>query len=385
MKTLLVADKLGGKPLHHEQISKSFVLNMVNFLYMQMTQQVVGGVLDTTGGTRNLYYNQSAGTALLIQPMGAPGGNPQQKIAATHWEQLGIRLGTGLVAPTPTDSSILSTMIPNSWQPPEGGPVLKMAYDWLGSNPGSIRDVYGVNWVGSNFHVREPVSVTGANMRFIAIGNVVGMTLTISLRQVFDDKTNFASGDLASGTYILPGGLAAVWPGQLLGVTFGVPYVIHPGYQYVLVARISAGDGSNKLEAVRGIGNGGNPPTPDHAGLDAALYSTNSGVTWTAQTDGQYGYQVLGQTPLGLAYSGTKLFPPTVSGASAQFILEALFSNYSGASITANEVALMCYGNDSTNMDRALSYMLAHDLLSVPITVNNGEILRIRYIPTITV
>jgi hypothetical protein len=387
MKTLLTLDKLGlAGRTHREQLSKSFTLNMVQFLYMQMTQNNMSAY-DVAYGYRTVYLNQSNTANFIVQPGMGDVSSRTKYAHSLHWEMPGIRVGTGVASPTPADYSMLSTMIPNSWQAPEGANAVKWAYDWLQSNTGANNSIYGSNWVMQLFHVREPINISGCQARFWRQGSLTGRTLTIGLRRTYGEG-NLVTGDLVSGTLALSNTNPSptAWPGTLLEVDFNTPYVCHPGYQYALVMRIDAGDYSNCLYTQRSqVADYGKP---DHCGADDMMTSSNGGASWSgfdSEYQGSCGYYLLGQIPVGLAYSGTKVFPVTISGATAQFILEALFSNYSGQAITVSEVGLHCYGFDNAAQQRPLVYLLAHDLLGAPVTVNNGEILRVRYIPQVTV
>ncbi len=383
MRTLLSIDKhgLNGGHFHREQLSKSFLKNMVNFLYMQAAQTNVT-MLDSAGGWRTVYLNSNQVSNLAVRPF-MMGDNPSR--GAMPGEAFGIRLGTSNMAVTPGDYTLLDSMIPHAVTAPEAVSEIKMAYDHLWAYS-SYRNTYGSAWTGQTLHLPEAVSATGCRMRFLRAGDLTGRTLTMSLRRIYGDLTNFCTGDLAVGSVALDNSISTDQWGQMLEVSFAAPYVLHPNYQYAVCARTDCINSSNCLRQPYPSSYSGYK-SPDHYGMDNQVYSDNAGASWGTDTTYKYsrGYQLLGKTPIGLAHSGTVVFPVTTSGATAQFIMEALFSNYSGSSVTVREVGLFCVGDDNYSNRRALAYMLARDVLEAPIDVLANEILRVRYIPQITV
>jgi hypothetical protein len=385
MRTILTLDKLGldGRHYHHERLSRSFLKSMVTFLYMQAAQSNVA-LSDENGGYRTVYL---AGPNLHVAPLPAYDGS-YDTYGGAHPEAFGIRVGSSDIAVTPTDYFILNSLIPHTLNAPEGASEVRIAYDDLWAYS-SYKAVYGSNWSGQTLHVPYATSVTGCKFRFTRRGTVVGKTLTISLRRTYGDITNVINSDLAVGTLALDDTITTDQWGQMLEVTFGTPYAIQPNYQYALCCRTDCANSSNCI-AIPYPSSYSGYKYPDHVGQDNRIDSTDGGVNWTTDLTYRYsyGYQLLGKTPLGLAYSGTIVGPVTISGSTAQFIMEALFSNYSGSSITVKEITLNCFGQDysyGSGNKRGLTYLIARDVLGSPVSVLNGEILRVRYIPQITV
>jgi len=84
-----------------------------------------------------------------------------------------------------------------------------------------------------------------------------------------------------------------------------------------------------------------------------------------------------------LEYGGCELIGITFSEPTGEFTIRRYFTNASGGSITVNEVGLHAAGTQIGTA--AWPFLIARDVVSPGITVADGEILRVIYVPQITV
>jgi len=84
-----------------------------------------------------------------------------------------------------------------------------------------------------------------------------------------------------------------------------------------------------------------------------------------------------------LEYGGCEIVNLTFSDPNGQFTIRRYFTNSSNASVTVNEVGIQAMGQDTGSWGRA--FLIARDIVSPGIAVAPGEILRVTYVPQITV
>jgi len=121
---------------------------------------------------------------------------------------------------------------------------------------------------------------------------------------------------------------------------------------------------ANATMAVYSIvaGKGTIPPTPNDYNLEETIANgTGSGQ---------------------LVYNNVSFIAPTVNGNTTSMIISQTFQNLSGASITVTEVGIAALTTDSSGTNRDV--LLAHDLLSSPITIPNNGVMAVTYTISVT-
>jgi len=109
------------------------------------------------------------------------------------------------------------------------------------------------------------------------------------------------------------------------------------------------------------LGTGTKPPSPS----DTALTNPIANGTGSGQ----------------MSYPSSLVFGSVViNGNTSSFTIQSTITNNSGAQITVTEVGLL----SQTSYAETLSGLLAHDLLSSPITVPNGTAITITYTISVT-
>jgi len=377
MKMLLELEKfrLDGQVLRHRQPARSFLRNFINLLYTQFAQSNYS-MTDSDGTSRTVV---AVPTYRMPNLAVVPGAIYYQKIPQ---ESVGIRVGGSDNPVTPTDYD-LAGFIHHVDGAPETSPVVKDAYYYPYST--GYQTFYGANWLAAPFFVPQSVDASAVRLRLYRYGNLPTQNLIASIRKT-DGYNSPVGGDLCSGQI---GGLNSITTdsaGDWYEVTFGSQYVLRPNTQYAIVVRIDGGDASNNLRWLRS--SGGTLYRPHKDGTCLYATSSNSGASWTPADSNRHNlfYQLLGKRPLGLCYHGTLIreftFPAPPPG--AQFSLEAFFSNYCGSPVSVREAGIYASGATSDEY-RAFVFLIARDILSPAITVNSGEVLRVRYVVQITV
>lgn len=124
---------------------------------------------------------------------------------------------------------------------------------------------------------------------------------------------------------------------------------------------------------------------PDLNGIEAQFIGIQVGTGTTAPTPTDTAIEtriVHGESDGELEYGGCELRNITFSDPNGEFTIRRYFTNHSGGAITVNEVGIYAVAGSDEN--KAYSFLIAHDLTG-GVAVADGEILRVTYVPQITV
>lgn len=114
------------------------------------------------------------------------------------------------------------------------------------------------------------------------------------------------------------------------------------------------------------VGTGTAPPTPTDNALAARIAH--------GRATGQ------------LEYGGCELIGIAFADPNGEFTIRRYFTNASGGSITVNEVGIHSIGTDSYTVSLCVwAFLIARDVVSPGVAVANNELLRVTYVPQITV
>jgi hypothetical protein len=87
-----------------------------------------------------------------------------------------------------------------------------------------------------------------------------------------------------------------------------------------------------------------------------------------------------------LLYGGVELYGLTFADPNGQFTIRRYFTNVLGGVISIQEVGIYGAGIRSLASDQySYAFCIARDVVAPAVDVNNGEILRVTYVPQITV
>ena len=82
-------------------------------------------------------------------------------------------------------------------------------------------------------------------------------------------------------------------------------------------------------------------------------------------------------------YGGNEVLPLVYAAPNVSFTIRRYFTNNSGGAITVNEAGI--YAEISSNIVAEFAACIARDLVSPGVAVANTELLRVSYVPQITV
>jgi len=129
---------------------------------------------------------------------------------------------------------------------------------------------------------------------------------------------------------------------------------------------------------------------PDYHGKLGNTMGIQVGTGSTAVTPTDYALATRiahGRSAGQLEYGGCELINITFSNPNGEFTIRRYFTNNSGGAITVNEVGIYSTASyaTATTYDIVSIFLIARDLVSPGVTVNNTELLRVTYVVQITV
>jgi len=389
-------DKEGRVLERREQLSKSFVKNFISLLYCAHAQIQAASpysMTDIDGIARDV-DSQAAGSAdrraKANLKIGAPPGISEvichpgvatvsgtttlkMEQCCIEGQRIGIQVGRGDTAVTPTDTK-LENRIYHGSHGIDGAPVLYTAYN-TGDDEDGHHGIYPDFQEGQSFQVDKALHITSVKLKVFRTGSPGNMTVAIQKADAAGkpDGVDLGTKDVSCDA------IAAASPGEWVTWTFAASIAIEPWTTYCIVVRGGV-DASNELN----WRNDGSDPTYTRGSL---LYSSNAGATWSApSTIDDYMFEVWGQVEAGeeqIEYGGCELLNITFSDPNGEFTIRRYFTNASDGSITVEEVGIYAVGTDFNDC-YAWPFLIARDLTG-GIAVADTEILRVTYVPQITV
>lgn len=386
-------DKEGRLLERREQPSRSFVQNFINLLYCAHAQitssapypmtDIDGNARDIDGqssshyGKANLKVGSSPGTSGVYNSPGFySSGSPYTgplHLNTIVGEKIGIQVGRGTTAVTPTDTKLEGRI----WHGSKGidaSPVLYTGYN-IGDDEDGHHKIYPDYQEGQSFMVHVPLHITSVKLKVFRIGSPGNMTVAIQKADVDGepDGTDLGTKDVNCDA------ISDTSPGEWVTWTFASSIAIEPWTTYCIVVR----GGVNTSNCLNWR-NDGSSPTYQRGML---VYSSNAGASWASATYDDYMFEVWGQVEAGeeqIEYGGCELLSIAFADPNGQFTIRRYFTNNSGGSITVNEVGIYSVGTDSWNTHSSWAFLIARDPTG-GIAVADTEILRVTYVPQITV
>lgn len=344
-----------------EKLSRSFVLQLMDFLYLKHAQ-ADRATRDIDNTLRTLEYDpiQAQQSLLVASPGGHAGYVHPETEDYRHLEgqDIGIQVGRGDTAVTPTDYKMadriehgrcgkagakadflnpsFETGDLTNWTPASSANMEAI----VRTDAWAIRDgtYYCALWSTANWltgeyaQVSQDIDLTNiTHFRFQLRGE--GDRADYFIFQIFVDERSVYSKDLYDDTD---------YPNQLADVC-----------AYTGVHTVT----------FKCIGDTG----------------YTGGATHGAWIDN---IETLQYDPE-IEYGGTELVNLTFADPDGEFTIRRYFTNNSGQSITVEEVGIQAAGGDTTH--DAYAFLIARDVVSPGVAVADGEILRVTYVPQITV
>ena len=367
-------DKEGKILERREQVSRSFVKQLFGLLYVahaHIPYSSPYSMTDILGQARNVddYYQ---GVPLLVAA--TPGDTDlvgytrYDNIVHVAGNQVGIQVGTGTTPPTPTDYA-LEGRITHSSHVPEVSNT-RGEYYLQQVTPGEY-EFYGANWYCTAFKCLWPHELWRVRLRMYREG--LPGTVTIGIR------TSRSGADIVTAT--LDGNALTTDPaGQWVDIDFATHPQLNFLTEYNIVMRAPGGNSTNSIHVICDA-------AKTYAG-GYNYYSSNSGGSWSMHYVGANYYLCLFEEwgrdiSKGIEYGGCEVLVPTFAAPNGEFPIRRFFTNTSGGSWTINEVGIYALGTHYSA--ECWSFCIARDVVSPGITVLNGELLKVTYVPQITV
>lgn len=413
LKTTLTIERFGrsGRLLEQrKQLSRSFTIGLLEGLYVAHGQIGYGGggyiavnldgvktIIDASvrDNVNNAYGSSnlrigSPGSIGCIEPVGYENGNggvyhqKQQILNA----DLGILIGAGSAAVTPTDRR-MTQLIGHGQRPPDVAPVMFENYTDSDTDDYVIR---GTNWGAQAFIPYTTHQLTSIWIKGWRTGSC-GVT-TVALYG--SDEVAGANHTPTVGTCnVLGSGTIdeATWgtvsPGALQEAVLTTPVDVIAGHRYFIVVSCPTGSGGNQLQwRYNSTAYVYEMPLMTNAyGLQIRDTSNDSGASWT-RNNGAFLFQEFGQSAGEFQIGGTEVYNLVISDPTGSFDIRRTFFNACGQTITVNECGIAHVqqhdlGGAAQGI-QAQAFMCAHDLTGT-ITIDDGQLLVVKYTPSITV
>ncbi len=364
----------GRRLEHRKQRSRSWTRNFLGMLYVAHAHLAGGEPYsqpDIYGNGRQM-DREERGVPLLVA---SPGGlsvitslTDYDEDANISGDLVGIQIGEGTTPAAPTDYA-LESRIPHGEHIPET--VDRRGEYYLTQTTPADREVYGSSWYALEFQPVWPHELWTVRLKFYREG--LPGTVAISIR------SSLTGGDLATETF--DGNLLTTDPGgEWKDINFTTKVPLSAWSTYYVVMRATGGDSNNSLHVICDedeVYEGGR----NH-------YSSNSGGSWNYHSGSGYSwcclFEELGRNlDKGIIYGGCEIYGLSFAHPNGEFRIRRNFHNASGANWTINEVGMHAFGTHTS--EQGWAYLIARDILSPAIVVADGEILRVTYIPQITV
>lgn len=388
-------DREGRLLEKREQMSRSFVKNFIGLLYIAHAQipsaspysmTDIDGVAQDIDTSSHSFSHYSKGNLKIGSCGGAGGVNVpapydpsyarfRPDISTLPGDKIGIQVGRGTTEVTPTDTK-LENRIYHGGHGIDASPVLYTCYN-VGDDEDGHHAIYPDYQEGQSFQVHMPLHLTSVKLRVFRTGSPGNMTVAIQKGDADGepDGVDLGTKDVNCDA------ISAASPGEWVTWTFAASIAVEPWTTYCIVVR----GGVNSSNCLNWR-NDGSLPTYERGML---LYSSNGGSSWSSSSADDYMFEVWGQVESGeeqLEYGGCELLNITFSDPNGEFTIRRYFTNASGSSITVNEVGI--YGGGTqfpSNYGAAFAFLIARDIVTPGVAVADGEILRVTYVPQITV
>jgi len=364
----LILERLNkeGKLLERrEQPSRSFVLQLMDLLYSKHAQ-ADRATRDIYNALRTLDFDPYFGQ-ISLEVASAPGHVGCARVATNvdrHLEgqDAGIQVGKGTSAATPTDYRMADRInhgrsgaagIPASFTNPsfETGDLT----GWTPATNGFMQVVLESGaWGykdGTYYCALESTPAAGVPP-YGQPGHYAQISQSIDLTNVTHIRFQLR----AQGYYASAFGFE-VWVDE------------HPVYRIELA---NDTDYPNQMVDVSGF-----------TGVHTVTFKCIAKSAFYAADHGAWIDKIETLNIAELEYGGCEVVNLTFSNPNGQFTIRRYFTNSSSASVTVNEVGIQAMGQDTGSSGRA--FLIARDIVSPGIAVAPGEILRVTYVPQITV
>ncbi len=379
-----------------EQPARSFVKQFIELLYIahyqtayeapytmtdirgaevEVDADIFAPATRTRGSKPTLVFGSPPGSSQnILHGGGGSASGPYLHMIDTvlMGEHLGIQVGGGDTEVTPTDIA-LETRFGHGVRVADGASV---SFENYKVNDDGDYEMYGDKWYSQSFRPQHQHKLYSVNLKLFKEGTPGDVTVMIYAAQE-DEPIGSA---LVTGT-TNGNTLTEEETGEWREITFPSQIELIPGLSYAIVVHITGGGAS---DCIHWLYDGTTPLY--YRGRYAS--STNAGDSWSNSTAKDFMFEELGRSSGELQYGGCELVDLTFSDPNGEFTLRRFFINNSGESRTVNEAGIYASGAhipSTTDAGWTYSFCIAHDIVSPGVAVANTELLRVTYVPQITV
>lgn len=400
-----------------EMWSRSFTRGLIELLYNQCTQgtiaipvssvdmDMVTRLIDmemVDGGNtlvhahhNNLRVSSHAG---LAWQLGFSLNNSnQQPVSGSELRayvtgmDLGIQVGTGNTAVTPTDRRLYQR-IGHGRRAADGGDVTFESYT-VNDDGDQVMDAAN-DWCAQEFIPSVSHRIYSVDLKIFKTGNPGDLTVSIkgiyNAVSVFEVPITSVCADLSSGT-ILQAAIPAASPGALTNCVLTTPIDVYAGRRYCIVARALGSSPGNSVTWRRdAVGATYQRAFCPSGALTSRLVSTDGGASYVRTEGSAYMFQENGRSVGEFEMGGTDLDNIAFADPNGSFEIKRFFTNHSGGAISVAEVGLHALAhknqaNNATGSMAAYPFLIARDVVGPAVNVLDTEILLGTYTPSITV
>jgi len=407
LKTRLVLERLsqnGGLLDRREQAGRSFLKRFIELLYIQHAEIPDGapywlrtidridfiGMITCSSRYHNNNLRVGSSPGGVSQFMQIDAYNDITLAQTVPGSALGLVIGNGTGAVTPTDER-MGSVFGHGRRAADASPVIVESCI-TGDDYDS--DVYGNYWRSQAFTPRFTHRVTSVRVKIWRVGSPGDLTVRIRAATQAEyygagTRRPGSGADLVTGT-IPQASIPTSSPGSWVECTFATPVDLYTGRLYFLILSHAGGDTSNHTHWRQ------DQAGPAYERAVMTRYgsfisdSSNGGGSWGTSDDRACMFEEYGQSIGEFEIGGTDLVEMNISNPNGQFSIRRYFANYCGQSLTVSEAGLAAfmgriYNSSGYYYSSGDVFLIARDLVSPAVVVNNGEILRVSYIPQITV
>lgn len=389
-------DKEGRLLERREQSARSFVKQFIELLYIAHYQTTYGAPYSMTdirgaevevdsdilapnditrGSKPTLVFGSPPGSSQNILPGG--GGDATALNAdilnnVLMGEHLGIQVGGGVTPVTPTDFQ-METRFGHGVRVADGASVTFENYK---VNDDGDYEMYGVKWCSQTLRPQHQHKLYSVNLKLFKEGTPGDVTVMIYGAQEEEPVGSALVTGTTNGNT-----LTTEETGEWREITFPSQIELIPGLSYAIVVHITGGGTSDSVHWLY------DETTPLYY-RGAYAYSTDGGTSWFPSTAKDFMFEELGRSSGELQYAGCELVDLTFSDPNGEFTIRRYFKNNSGESRTVNEAGIYASGAHITGTGEPgliYSFCIAHDIVTPAVEVADSELLRVTYVPQITV
>lgn len=404
-------NKRGELLERREQQSRSFTRGLIDLLYTASLQAQAISPYPITGvdlcaHNVNMQATSNSKYSTGHLRIGAPAGHGCVIVTANETaagaeglsysranilgNDLGIIVGIDNTAVVPLDRR-LGQRIGHGRRPADGGPVLFESYADGEDSSYNIDDAD--EWGGQEFIPTVSHRVTSVWVKIYKAGAPGDLTVSIRgsrSKTVATVDYQPALTTIVTGT-IAEGDIPAASPGALTQCVFATPADLYAGHRYYIVLNCPGAAGANDIYWRYDTAGATYTKAWDSAStaITRKHTSPNTGETWTDTTGECFMFEEWGQSIGEFEYGGCELSNLNFADPDGEFTIRRYLENHCGAAITVNEVGITAvgvyYSETVTYSPFADTFLIARDIVGGGIAVADGELLRVTYVPQITV